>query len=242
MMTATRQSRKDPSSLMSVCGSRKSRRNHCKYKIHSTDLSFVNKQSNMCNPVNIVKNPLCISTWNVTSLVSNSSKKFQLGKAFDDYGLEVLGVTETHMAGSGTEILGNGSVLVYSGRNDGIRRGGVGLVLSKKMKNTLISYTPVSERVMTARLHSKHINISVTVVYAPTEDAECVVKDNFYRELNDVQSGLPTHDIKLVLGDFNARVGRDFAAHPGVIGRHSYHSESNDNGRRMLDFCTMHQL
>ena len=242
MMTATRQSRKDPSGLMSVCGSRKSRRKHCKYKIHSTDLSFVNRQSSICNPVNIVKNPLCISTWNVTSLVSNSSKKFQLEKAFDDYGLEVLGVTETHMAGSGTEFLGNGSVMVYSGRNDGFRRGGVGLVLSKQMKNTLISYTPVSERVMTARLHSKHINISVTVVYAPTEDADSIVKDNFYRELNDVQSNLPSHDIKLVLGDFNARVGRDFTSYPGVIGRHSYHSESNDNGKRMLDFCTMHQL
>ena len=242
-MTAIGQSRKDPDGLMSVGDSRKRRRrDHCRYKIHSTDLSFVNRQSNICNPVNIVKNSLCISTWNVTSLVSNSSKKFQLEKACDDYGLEVLGVTETHMAGSGTEFLGNGSVLIYSGRTDGMRRAGVGLVLSKKMKNTLISYTPVSERVMTARLHSKHINISVTVVYAPTEDADSTDKDNFYRQLNDVQSGLPSHDIKLVLGDFNARVGRDFTAHPGVIGRHSYHKEANDNGKRMLDFCTMHQL
>ncbi|XP_063691252.1 uncharacterized protein LOC134823648 [Bolinopsis microptera] len=196
----------------------------------------------MSNPVNIVKNPLCISTWNVTSLVSNSSKMYQLGKGVDDYGLELLGVTETHMAGSGTQTLSNGAVLVYSGRSNGVRREGVGVVLSKKMKNTLISYTPVSGRVMTARLHSKHINISVTVVYAPTEDAEISLKDSFYKELNDVQSGLPAHDIKIVLGDFNARVGRDTDAHPGVIGKHSYHTESNDNGKRMLDFCTMHQL
>ena len=242
VMTATRQSRKEPGSLMSVCGSRKSRRKRCKYKIPSSDLSFVNRQSSISNPVNIVKNQLCISTWNVTSLVSNSSKMYQLEKGFDEYGLELLGVTETHMPGSGTQILGNGAVLIFSGRSDGIRRGGVGVVLSKKMKNALISYTPVSERVMTARLHSKHINISVTVVYAPTEDAENSMKDAFYRELNDVQSGLPAHDIKLVLGDFNARVGRDTDAHPGVIGKHSYHTESNDNGKRMLDFCTMHQL
>ena len=241
-MTAARQSRKDPNSLMSVCGSRKSRRKHCKYNIPSSDLSFVNRQSSISNPVNIVKNQLCVSTWNVTSLVSNSSKFYQLEKGVDEYGLELLGVTETHMPGSGNQTLENGAVLIFSGRSDGKRREGVGIVLSKKMKNALICYSPVSERIMTARLHSKHINISVTVVYAPTEDAESTIKDAFYRELNDVQSGLPTHDIKLVLGDFNARVGRDSDAHPGVIGKHSYHTESNDNGKRMLDFCTMHQL
>ena len=241
-MTATRQSRKDPGSLMSTCGFRKSRRKNCGYKISSSDLPFVNTKHNLKNPVNIVKNQLCVSTWNVTSLVSNTCKMYQLEKGFDEYGLEVLGVTETHMPGSGTQILGNGAVMIYSGRSDGMRREGVAVVLSKKMKNALISYTPVSERVMTARLHSKHINISVTVVYAPTEDAETSKKDSFYRELNDVQSGLPVHDIKVVLGDFNARVGRDCDSHPGVIGKHSYHTESNDNGKRMLDFCTMHQL
>jgi hypothetical protein len=158
---------------------------------------------------------------------------YQLERGVDQYGLELLGVTETHMAGSGTQTLENGAVLIFSGRSDGVRREGVAIVLSKKMKNPLISYTPVSERVMTARLHSKHINISVTVVYAPTEDAESNTKDAFYRELNDVQSGLPVHDIKLVLGDFNARVGRDYNAHPGVIGKNSYPTESNDNGKRM---------
>lgn len=44
-------------------------------------------------------------------------------------------------------------------------------------------------------MHSKHINISVTVVYTPTEDAETSKRDYFYRESNDVQSGLPVHDI-----------------------------------------------
>jgi hypothetical protein len=87
------------------------------------------------------------------------------------------------MAGSGTQLLGNGAVMVFSGRSDGARRAGVGVVLSKKLKNSLISYTPVSERVMTARLHSKHINISVTVVYAPTEDADSSSRDAFYREM-----------------------------------------------------------
>ena len=69
-------------------------------------------------------------------------------------------------------MLENGSLFINSGRTDGYRRQGVGLVLSKAVRNSLISYTPISERIITARLHSQHINISVVVAYAPTEDAE----------------------------------------------------------------------
>ena len=32
----------------------------------------------------------------------------------DDYELKLIGVTATHMVGSGTQTLGNGAVLVYS--------------------------------------------------------------------------------------------------------------------------------
>ena len=169
-------------------------------------------------------------------------KYYQLEKVMGLYGLEVLGVTETHMPGSGSMVLDDGCLLVYSGTDDGHKRSGVGLCLSKKVKNSLISFTPVSERILTARLHSKHINISVTVVYAPTMSAIDSVKEDFYKELAVTQANLPAHDIKLVLGDFNARVGRDTETWPGVIGAHSYHQSDNDNGVRMLDFCTINDL
>ena len=76
------------------------------------------------------------------------------------------------MPGSGTSVLGNGSLLIHSGRTDGIKRQGVGLSLSKRIKNSVISFTPMSERIWIARLHSKHLNISVVVAYAPTEGSD----------------------------------------------------------------------
>ena len=103
-------------------------------------------------------------------------------------------------------------------------------------------YNPVSERVLAARIHSKHINVSVVVGYAPTEDSDAGVKDYFYQQLTDTFDELPGHDIKLLLGDFNARVTSDSSAWPGVLGRHSLHSSSNDNGQRLIDFCAMHGL
>ena len=117
--------------------------------------------------------------------------------------LDLLVISVTHMRGTVTVCLPNGSLLVYSGRADGHKRQGVGLTLSKRIKNSLISYTPVSQRVITARLHSRHINISVVVAYAPTEGSCDSDKDEFYQQLEDTLSSLPRYDIKLLLGDFN---------------------------------------
>ena len=133
------------------------------HRIISADIPHINRAQNINTPQNYVMGNLCIGTWNVTSLVSNSSKLYQLSKSIDEYKIDLLEDTETHMPGTGTELLPNGSLLVYSGRTDGHKRQGVGFTLSKRIKNSLISYTPVSQRIMTARLHSRHINISVVV-------------------------------------------------------------------------------
>ena len=235
-MKATGQSLRDPCGQMGTGSTR-----YCNRFI-SSSIIHVNSALNKKNPRNHVKGELTLGTWNVLSLTSSSSQLFQLSQCISDYKLDLLGITETHIPGTGSELLDNGSLLIHSGRLDGIRRQGVGLSLSKRIKNSLISYMPISERVLTARLHSKHLNISVVVVYAPTEVASDNDKDEFYQQLSSVFDELPRHDLKLLLGDLNAQVTSDCSFLPGVIGGHSLHSSSNDNGTRLLDFCVAHQL
>ncbi|XP_063678514.1 uncharacterized protein LOC134814345 [Bolinopsis microptera] len=100
----------------------------------------------------------------------------------------------------------------------------------------------MSERILAARLHSRHINISVVVAYAPTEDAQDSVKDDFYQQLGGSFNSLPSHDVKILLGDFNTKIGRDNSSWSGVIGGESLHETSSNNGLRLLDFCAMYQL
>ena len=65
---------------------------------------------------------------------------------------------------------------------------------------------------------------------------------DFYQQLSGAFDELPAHDVKFLLGDLNARIGQDNSAWSGVIGKHSLHISSNDNGLRLLDFCALHQL
>jgi hypothetical protein len=52
-------------------------------------------------------------------------------------------------------------------------------------------------------------DISVVNVYAPTEDKDDVIKDSFYKELEDIFNQFPWYHMKILMGNFNANVGRE---------------------------------
>ena len=44
---------------------------------------------------------------------------------------------------------------------------------------------------MSARIHTRHVNISVVIGYAPTEDSSSADKDQFYNQLTGVLDKVP---------------------------------------------------
>jgi hypothetical protein len=54
------------------------------------------------------------------------------------------------------------------------------------------------------------------------------VKDSFYEELERVFDSFPKYHMKILLGDFNAKVGRE-DIFKLTIGNESLHESSNDN-------------
>ena len=57
-------------------------------------------------------------------------------------------------------------------------------------------------------------------VYSPTLDSSDVVKDRFYDTLYSTLRRVLQDDKIILLGDFNARVGRNHDIWHGVIGNH----------------------
>jgi exonuclease III len=78
---------------------------------------------------------------------------------------------------------------------------------------------------------------TVLNVHAPTEDKTDDVKDSFYEELSCVFDKFRKYHTKILLGDFNAKVGREDIFEP-TFGNESLHEISNDSGLRLVNFAT----
>jgi exonuclease III len=71
-------------------------------------------------------------------------------------------------------------------------------------------------------------DIIVLNIHAPTEDKIDDIKDRFYEKLEQVFDKFRKHPMKILLGDFNAKVCREDIFKP-TIGNKSLHEISNDN-------------
>jgi hypothetical protein len=78
-------------------------------------------------------------------------------------------------------------------------------------------------------------------VHVSTEDKIDDIKDRFYEELEQVFDKFPRYHMKISLGDFNAKVGREDIFKP-TTGNESLHEISNDNGVRVVNFATSKNL
>ena len=86
-------------------------------------------------------------------------------------------------------------------------------------------------------LRGRWRNIIVVNVQTPIEEKSEESKDSFYEELEQVFDHFPKYHMKILLGDFNAKVGRENIFKP-TIGQESLHQDSNDNGVRLVNFAT----
>ena len=80
-------------------------------------------------------------------------------------------------------------------------------------------------------------NIIVLNVHEPSEEKSDDSKDSFYEELEQVFDNFPTYHMKTLLGDFNAKLGREDIFEP-TKGNDSPHHDSNDNVVRIVNFVT----
>jgi hypothetical protein len=63
------------------------------------------------------------------------------------------------------------------------------------------------------------------------------IKESFYEELEQVFDQFSRYHMKILLGDFVAKVGKEDIRKP-IIGNESLHEVSNDNGISVVSFAT----
>ncbi|XP_046688330.1 uncharacterized protein LOC124374077 [Homalodisca vitripennis] len=73
------------------------------------------------------------------------------------------------------------------------------------------------------------------------KDNEEGIVDDFYTELERVCDKIPRHDMKVVLGDFNAKIGKE-EQNNMVAGKCGLHEETSLNGERVCMFAEAQRL
>ena len=97
---------------------------------------------------------------------------------------------------------------------------GVGLVVRHHVMKSLKSFDPIPDRILRADFLTDKGILNVIVGYAPAEKCEEVVKDEFYQQLDVAMH--KTGSLVVVLGDFNARLGKAFSKVFGQFGLSSH--------------------
>ena len=74
-------------------------------------------------------------------------------------------------------------------------------------------------------------------MHAPSDEKSDNSKRSSYEELEQVFNHFPKYHMKILLGDFNAKVGRE-NIFKRTIGNESLHQNTYDNGVRIINFAT----
>lgn len=80
-------------------------------------------------------------------------------------------------------------------------------MLRAPFDKALLSWQPISDRILLARIVHRHGHLTILVTYAPTNVANDDTKDRFYDQLAAVVQTVPPHDQLVILGDMNAESG-----------------------------------
>jgi exonuclease III len=101
------------------------------------------------------------------------------------------------------------------------------------LKN-IMGFEPINERICKLRLKGKYYNITIINIHTPTEEKDEDTKERFYAELQQIQEKVPKHDLLIILGDYNAKIGRE-RAYQNVTRNHTLHDITNRNGELVCE-------
>ena len=96
--------------------------------------------------------------------------------------------------------------------------------------------SPDGEMIIQAPFYSQYIKLTIVHIYAPTEEADEQVKEEFYIRLQDLPDNRNKHDLLIVTGDMNAKGGEENWGYDNEMARMGWDSE------RLCQFCDMNEL
>jgi len=149
--------------------------------------------------------------------------------------LNLVSVQEVRWDREGTVRAGDYNF--FYGKGNENHQSGTGFFVRHRKVSAVKRAEFVSDRVSFIVLRGRWCNIIAVNVHAPSKEKSGDSKASFYEELEQVFDHFPKYYMKILLGDFNAKVGRENIFKP-TTGNESLHQDSNANGVRIVNFAT----
>ncbi|XP_068208384.1 craniofacial development protein 2-like [Palaemon carinicauda] len=115
-------------------------------------------------------------------------------------------------------------------------------MMTPRAEKALSEWRAVNSKLILANLKSRQCNMSIIVCYAPTNDSPEEKKEEYYEEIRSVIDEIPERDMKIVIGDFNAKVGRNNQGIENVMGVEVVGEVASENGAPFISFCSTNNL
>ncbi|GAA6094295.1 uncharacterized protein LOC124628743 [Tachysurus ichikawai] len=174
-----------------------------------------------------------VATWNVQTLLRPGAATL-LSRELCRYNISLAGLCEVRWHSNG-EITAGDHYYFWSGPKRQTGLYGVALAISKDLRKSLISWTPLSDRLLSARFFHQHGKMTVIVAYAPTDVADEDAKDAFFDQLHQAVGLASPHDIIIILTDTNATLFISDRSTGSPVGTTFADRSTNDNAYPLLD-------
>lgn len=175
---------------------------------------------------------ILVSTLNVRTL-SNEAYLLELENAISKIKFDVIGLSEVKRNGEGIVETKDFSFYHFG---TSTKLAGVGFLIHKKWKNNQKIFKSISSRVTTLTLSvNEKETLSVIQVYAPTSAAKIQEIEKFYSEIDDALDIVSKSTWKIIVGDFNSKIGIPQLHEKDVMGNFGFGTR-NDRGEMQIRF------
>ncbi|KAH9592681.1 hypothetical protein MS3_00001284 [Schistosoma haematobium] len=86
------------------------------------------------------------------------------------------------------------------------------------------------------------ITMNIIQCYAPTNDSNDDIKDQFYERLQLIIEKCPRNDLTILMGDLNAKVGIDNTGCEDIMGRHRLTGREKRKWRKICKSVCIQQI
>ena len=153
-----------------------------------------------------------VGCWNIRTMYT-VGKAAQVAREMERYRLDLMGLSEITWTGAGR-------IKMRNAGEESEHQRGVENTISQATQKSLIEWTLVSNRKITARFYSRFKHTTVIQVYAPTNESTDDEKDDFFDQLQATFDTCNRHDVVIVMGDLNAKVSEDNKDMEGIMDKH----------------------